>query len=248
MQSGETLALRAAPQWRGMNGLRSLCAPNSAREGRHQKRRSTHGEAFRKVMSIDPGVAITRGLVLLSQGGSAGTDEVRAIVAGPDDTVTLAGVTDGNWTGTNVGDSDFAALRAPASFFSGTVRAPQGDDDDDDDGPSLGNVGLGVILVVITFICGLWYINYRTKLQNRLLLQDLDAAVAAATASSGTAVTEDEHFQGVEQMTPRVGRSPARITSRRARSSGDTGYGRGRHGGGGGGASGFPAHAGRSRA
>lgn len=63
-------------------------------------------------------------LVLTSQDGSAENDVVRAIVAGSNETVILAGYTEGNWAGTNVGGSDFAAFRARASFFSETVTLP----------------------------------------------------------------------------------------------------------------------------
>lgn len=60
----------------------------------------------------------------LSQGGSAGDDEFRAIAGSPDDTVVFAGYTMGDWSATNVGAQDFAAVAAFASFAETPATAP----------------------------------------------------------------------------------------------------------------------------
>lgn len=55
----------------------------------------------------------------VAQGGTNGSDRLRAAVTGPDGSFILAGYTSGNWDGTNSGDEDFAALKLDAD---GTVR------------------------------------------------------------------------------------------------------------------------------
>ena len=99
---------------------------------------------------------------LISQNGSSGDDEIRALatVADGNNTVIFAGYTDGNWTEINVGGRDFAAMRAPASYFSGTVLVPQ--DDEESGAPRDYSVVVGVVTVLLCFFifgAGIWAFN-----------------------------------------------------------------------------------------
>ena len=50
----------------------------------------------------------------VSQNGTDGQDEIRAILLGDDGSVVLAGYTHGNWSGLNAGEADFAACKLDA--------------------------------------------------------------------------------------------------------------------------------------